>query len=100
MTGRLDGKVAVVTGGASGIGAGTAWRFAAEGARCVIGDLQDERGEQLAAELGGDAFFVHADMPDEAQVADLTAGLRAGPWARTRATAKHGVVGLTQSVGH
>jgi NAD(P)-dependent dehydrogenase (short-subunit alcohol dehydrogenase family) len=71
MTGRLDGKVAVVTGGASGIGEGTVRRFLEEGARCVLADLQDERGEELAAELGGDTVFVHADVSDEAQVANL-----------------------------
>ena len=44
MSGRLDGKVAVVTGGASGIGEATVRRFVAEGARVVIADLQDEPG--------------------------------------------------------
>ena len=71
MTGRLDGKVAVVTGGASGIGEGTVRRFLEEGARCVIADLQDERAEELAKELGAETFFVHADVSDEAQVANL-----------------------------
>jgi xanthoxin dehydrogenase len=73
MTGRLDGKVAVVTGGASGIGAGTVRRFLEEGARCVLADVQDEHGEELAKELGADAFFVYADVSDEAQVANLVA---------------------------
>jgi len=71
MTGRLEGKVAVVTGGASGIGEGTVRRFLEEGARCVIGDLQGERGSELARELGAETLFVHADVSDEAQVADL-----------------------------
>ena len=71
MTGRLDGKVAVVTGGASGIGEGTVRRFLQEGARCVLADLQDERGEELTRELGAETFFVHADVSDETQVADL-----------------------------
>ncbi len=71
MTGRLNGKVAVVTGGASGIGEGTVRRFLEEGARCVLADLQDERGEELARELGAGSFFVHADVSDEAQVANL-----------------------------
>ena len=71
MTGRLGGKVAVVTGGASGIGEGTVRRFLQEGARCVLADLQDERGAELAAELGADTLFVHADVSDEVQVANL-----------------------------
>jgi NAD(P)-dependent dehydrogenase (short-subunit alcohol dehydrogenase family) len=71
MTGRLEGKVAVVTGGASGIGEGTVRRFLEEGARCVIADLQDERGAELARELGAETFFVRADVSDEAQVANL-----------------------------
>lgn len=71
MTGRLQDKVAVVTGGASGIGEGIVRRFLEEGARCVIADLQDERGAGLARELGEHTFFVHADVSDEAHVASL-----------------------------
>jgi NAD(P)-dependent dehydrogenase (short-subunit alcohol dehydrogenase family) len=68
---RLDGKVAVITGAASGIGAATAARFVAEGARVVIGDLQDEVGEKLAAELGDNARYRHANVAREEQVAAL-----------------------------
>jgi NAD(P)-dependent dehydrogenase (short-subunit alcohol dehydrogenase family) len=69
MTGRLDGKVAVITGGASGIGAGTVRRFVDEGARCVIADLQREPGEALAAELGSSVRFVTTDVTVEDDVA-------------------------------
>jgi len=71
MSGRLEGKAAVITGGCSGIGLATARRFAAEGARIVIGDLDDERGPGIAAELGG--VFLRTDVTDPAQVAALFA---------------------------
>src|SRR6476469_6373240 len=69
MAGRLDGKVAVVTGGCSGIGLATVRRFAEEGARVVIGDLDDAAGESIAAELGG--AFVHCDVTDADEVEAL-----------------------------
>ena len=69
MTGRLEGKVAVVTGAASGIGAGTAQRFAEEGARVVIADLQEGPGNALADGLGEKARFVRCDVTSESEVA-------------------------------
>ena len=71
--GRLDGKVAVITGAASGIGAATAELFVAEGARVVIGDIQDEVGEKVAGELGANARFRHCNVAREADVAALVA---------------------------
>jgi NAD(P)-dependent dehydrogenase (short-subunit alcohol dehydrogenase family) len=69
MTGRLEGKVAVITGASSGIGAGTARRFVAEGASVVLADLQDDAGAALAAELGSTTRFVHCDVTNEDDVA-------------------------------
>jgi NAD(P)-dependent dehydrogenase (short-subunit alcohol dehydrogenase family) len=65
MPGRLEGKVAVITGGASGIGRETARRFAEEGARVCVADLADEPGKETAAEIDG--LYVHADVtnPDD-----------------------------------
>jgi NAD(P)-dependent dehydrogenase (short-subunit alcohol dehydrogenase family) len=59
---------AVVTGGASGLGEATTRALAAEGAAVTILDLQEERGQALAAELGGDTTFVRTDVTDEASV--------------------------------
>jgi NAD(P)-dependent dehydrogenase (short-subunit alcohol dehydrogenase family) len=74
MTGRLDGKVAVVTGGCSGIGLATARRFAEEGARVVIGDLDDSRGPDAAVEVGG--TYLHTDVTDREQVDALFAAAK------------------------
>jgi 3alpha(or 20beta)-hydroxysteroid dehydrogenase len=62
---RLAGKTAIVTGGAGGMGAATARLFVEHGARVVIGDIQDEAGAQLAAELGEAARYVHLDVSSE-----------------------------------
>ena len=67
--GRLEGKVAVITGGASGIGEASVRRFVGEGCKVVIADLQHERGERLAAELGAVAAFVRTDVTLESDVA-------------------------------
>ena len=64
--GRLDNKVAIITGAASGIGRATAVRFAAEGAKVVVADLSDAAGTALAAELGG--LYVHVNVVDEESV--------------------------------
>jgi NAD(P)-dependent dehydrogenase (short-subunit alcohol dehydrogenase family) len=76
MSGRLDGRVAVVTGGASGMGRGTVERFLDEGASVVVADLNAERGEELLAgrRALGDADrlrFTRADVADEGDVAAL-----------------------------
>ena len=66
LTQRLAGKVAVITGGASGIGLATAKRFAAEGATVVIGDVDETTGSAAAELVGG--LFVRVDVTDEDQV--------------------------------
>lgn len=66
--GEMDGKVAVVTGGASGIGEATVRLFIEEGAKVVIADMQQERGEALANELGNVATFVQVEVRQEEQV--------------------------------
>ena len=67
---RLEGKVALITGGARGQGAAEARMFAGEGAKVVIADILDGEGEKLAAEIGesgGDVMFVHLDVTSEDQ---------------------------------
>jgi 3(or 17)beta-hydroxysteroid dehydrogenase len=61
--GRLTDKVALITGGASGIGAAAARRFAAEGARVIVADVQADLGQAVAAEIGG--VFLHLDVAHE-----------------------------------
>ena len=68
MSGRIDGKVAVITGGASGIGEGSVRLFAEEGGRVVVADIQDERGHALVESIGGETTYVHANVAVEADV--------------------------------
>ncbi len=68
---RLQGKVAVITGAAQGIGRGIAHRFVEEGAAVVVADIQEERGPSTTEELrgkGGRATFVHTDVTEDAQI--------------------------------
>lgn len=70
---RLAGKVAVITGAASGFGADMARLFADEGAKVVIADISDEAGEQIAGEIGDNALFQHADVSRREDVEGMVA---------------------------
>ena len=69
MAGRLDGKVALITGAASGIGLGTLELFVQEGARVVAADVQDQKGASLEARFSGQVRYAHCDVTDERDIA-------------------------------
>ena len=67
--GKLDGKVALISGGARGQGAAEAETFAREGAKVVFGDVRDDEGKKVEAAIraaGGDALYLHVDVTSEA----------------------------------
>ena len=73
--GRVDGKFALISGGARGMGAAHARALVAEGAKVVVGDILDDDGKKLADEIGESARYVHLDVtqPDEWDAAVATA---------------------------
>ncbi|AMW22090.1 glucose 1-dehydrogenase [Mycobacteroides chelonae] len=71
--GRVTGKIALISGGARGMGAAHARALVDEGAHVVIGDLLDEAGQALAADLGPSAHYVHLDVTDKQQWIDAVA---------------------------
>src|SRR5205823_11575795 len=72
MSDRLANRVAVITGGASGIGRATVLRFLAEGAKVVVGDLNRDAGQELVGEVADDGLvFVRTDVAEEHDVAAL-----------------------------
>ncbi len=73
---QLTGKIALVTGGASGIGAACARRLASEGATVVITDVQDPMGETLAAELGAPAIYLRHDVTSEEAWVEVIAAVK------------------------
>jgi NAD(P)-dependent dehydrogenase (short-subunit alcohol dehydrogenase family) len=68
MAARLEGKVAVITGGVSGIGLGTVELFVAEGAKVVAADIQDEKGAMLEQRFAGKVKYAHCDVTQEAEI--------------------------------
>ena len=95
MSGRLDGKVAMITGGASGIGRATTERFVEEGCRVVIADLQEDVAAEFASSLGDAAVAVPCNVVEEDQVAAAIAEAR-DRWGRLDAVyANAGFVGAT-----
>src|SRR5436190_10121206 len=94
MTGRYEGKVAVITGAASGLGEAGARLVVAEGGKVVIADYSSQRGQQVAGDLGDSAIFVKCDVTREADCAAAfdaaidTWGRCDGAWANA------GIVGL------
>jgi NAD(P)-dependent dehydrogenase (short-subunit alcohol dehydrogenase family) len=70
---RLKDKVAIITGGTSGIGRGTVDLFLSEGAKVVVGDVQDHRAEEMTLSLGDDFSYIHTDVSQEADVRALVA---------------------------
>jgi NAD(P)-dependent dehydrogenase (short-subunit alcohol dehydrogenase family) len=77
---RLEGRVALITGGASGIGKATAFRFVNEGAKVVISDIQDALGQEVEKELkalGGEAMYLHHDVSSEESWKDVLSKIEA-----------------------
>jgi len=68
MAGRLENKVALVTGGCSGIGLATVERFMAEGARVVVADVQDDKGKSLETRFPGSVVYAHCDVTQESDI--------------------------------
>ncbi len=100
MSGRLEGKVAVVTGGASGIGEAIVRRFVEEGARVVVADIQVERGAVVASAHGDAARFVRCDVTIED---DVVAAIEAavGSWGRLDVMVNNaGLIGAVGPIAH
>jgi len=89
---RIDGSVAIVTGGASGLGEATVRQWVHHGGMVVVVDLNEERGEALCAELGEQATFVKADVSNEEQVAAAVA--KATARGRLRAAVSCAGIGI------
>lgn len=99
---EITGNAALVTGGAGGLGEATVRRLVADGARVVIADLAEEKGEKLAADLGDEAVYVRTDVTNDDSVANaiaaagelgelrVTVGAHGGPVAHQRVLSREG----------
>ena len=95
---RLKDKVAIITGAGSGIGAESARRFVEEGARVLIADMQDDKGQAVADELGDAAAFLHVDVSQEQHVEAAVAEAVA-QWGRLDIMFNNaGIIGATGSI--
>lgn len=100
MAGRVEGKVALVTGGSSGIGRGCAERLAQEGAIIVVTDLQDDKGAAVVAAIedqGGKASYLHHDVTSEQAWIDVVAAVKA-KHGRLDVLVNNAGIGLSGSV--
>jgi NAD(P)-dependent dehydrogenase (short-subunit alcohol dehydrogenase family) len=100
MAGRVEGKVALITGGASGIGRGCAERLAEEGAVVVITDLQDAKGAEVVEAIkakGGSAAYHHHDVTQEQAWIDVAAAIKAA-YGRLDILVNNAGIGLSGSV--
>lgn len=95
---RMDGKVAVITGGASGIGRSTVERFVETGGRVVIADVQDDLGQALAFDLGEAAVYAHCNVMEESDIENAVS-IATGKWDRLDLMFNNaGVVGDVASI--
>jgi NAD(P)-dependent dehydrogenase (short-subunit alcohol dehydrogenase family) len=99
MAGKLEGKIAVVTGAAQGIGLAVATRYAAEGATVVLSDIDGDAAAAAARALGGSATAIAADVTDEAQMAALISGVVDAHGGLDVAVANAGIAILGPAVG-
>jgi NAD(P)-dependent dehydrogenase (short-subunit alcohol dehydrogenase family) len=95
IAGRMQDKVVIITGGASGIGEATAHRMASEGAYVTVADIDDSRGHAVATEIGDHARYVHCDVTDESGIERLVDYVTAAHGRLDCFYANAGVVGAS-----